>query len=553
MHRFGSQHPATGCAMLGEGMQISWRNAELSVTSALVYRFEAFELDPGRFELRQAGRAVHLEPQVLSLLILLVSNAERLVSKDEVVEKIWNGRAISDAAIASRVKQARRALDDDGEAQRLIRTVHGKGFRFVGSVGYASAGKSAVAPGTSPPEVVPDDRPSIAVMPFRVLGEAGPLAFAADALADELIGDLARLRWLLVIARTSTFRFRGQDPDCGEIGAALNVRYCLTGTLQCDPGRVALSVELARTSDSAVIWAERFTAGRDELHLLQQEILANLVARLEIRIVRQEVELARSRRVSALDAWSAYHLGLDHMFRFNQSDNARAAVLFEQALGLNPHFSRALSGLSFTCFQDRFLQYSDGGDGMGQRARRLAEQALACDPLDPFAHLNLGRALWFEDAVPESLDRLTECIALSPNYAQAIYSKAWAEMTQGDGASSDAHALLALRLSPLDPLRYAMLAVRSVSALLQSDTGKAADLGEMAARSPGAHKHIAVIAAVATQADGRTGQATQWLARAREMDPAVSPASFFRSFPFVRSAGRERIEKAFADLGFQSP
>ncbi|MCX7033755.1 MAG: winged helix-turn-helix domain-containing protein [Arenimonas sp.] len=520
---------------------------------SIIYRFETFELDPGRFELRHGGQAIAVEPQVLSLLILLVANAERLVSKDEVAEKIWNNPGTSDATIASRVKSARRALGDDGDQQRLIRTVHGRGFRFVGSVGYAGAPEPAATAAAGRPEPATDDRPSIAVLPFRVVGEAGPLDVVADALADELITDLARLRWLLVIARTSTFRFRGKDTDCGEIGAAFNVRYCLTGTLRSRADRVTLSVELARTRDSAVVWAEQFTAGLDELPLLQQEILASLVAKLEVRIVQQEVDLARRVPLSGLDAWSSYHLGLDHMFRFNQADNGHAAALFERALALNQNFSRALSGLSFTCFQDSFLQYSGSGEDMARRARALAEQALACDPLDPFAHLNLGRSLWFEKAVPESLERLAQCIALSPNYAQAIYSRAWAEMTQGDAANSDAHAALALRLSPLDPLRYAMLAVRSVSALFQGDSGTAADLGETAARSPGAHKHIAVIAAITTHADGRSAQAAQWLARARQMDAGVTPASFFRSFPFAPSEGRERIERSFRELGFRAP
>ena len=534
--------------MLEDGMEIWWRNAGLSSIPSLTYRFESFELDPGKFELRENGEARHLEPQVLSLLILLASNADRLVSKDEIVEKIWDGRIVSDAAISSRVKTMRSALGDDGRQQRLIRTVHGRGFRFQGRVKYGSATMAALPLDSPRMRETVDERPSIAVMPFRLLGDPGPLSFVADAFADELIADLARLRWLLVIARASTFRFRDKDPGCEEIGAALNVRYCLTGTLQGGRDRVTLSIELARTSDSAVIWAEQFTAGRDELQDLRREILAALVAKLEARIVQQEVELARRTPDIALGAWSSYHLGLDHMFRFSKADNARAAALFERALGLDPHFSRALSGLSFTCFQDCFLQYSPEGEAMGQRARMFAERALQCDPLDPFAHLNLGRSLWFDNAVSESLDRLDACIALSPNYAQAIYSKAWAEMTQCDAAGSDGNAALALRLSPLDPLRYAMLAVRSVSALLREDFETAADLGERAARSPGAHKHIAVIAAVAAHASGRADRAAEWISRARQHDPHVTPASFFRSFPFVRSAGRELIEQGLSDL-----
>ncbi|MGF7149369.1 TolB-like protein [Sphingomonas zeicaulis] len=520
----------------------------LSSSSSLIFRFDAFELDLGRFELRADGQPRHLQPQVLQLLLLLAGNADRLVGKDEIVEKIWGGRFISDAAIASRVKAARQALGDDGQAQRFIRTIHGRGFRFTHPVTFDAGPPGAFAVRSDRVSPAAEERPSIAVLPFRVIGDAGPLAFVAEALADELIADLSRLRWLLVIARASSFRFRDRDVDCAEIGAALNVRYCLTGTAAVAVDRVTLSVELARAVDGALLWADRFTAGQGELQALRHEILAEIVAHLETRIVRDEVDRARRMPDAALDAWSSYHLGLDLMFRFNRADNARAAALFDRALGFDPDFSRALSGLSFTCFQDCFLQYSDDGPAKADRARALAERALHSDPLDPFAHLNLGRALWLDGAMTDSIERLGACIALSPNYAQAIYARAWAEMTQG-GVDSDDHAALALRLSPLDPLRYAMLAVRSVNALLAGDVVGAAEWGERAARSPGAHKHIALIAALGTHAAGQGDRAAMWVERARLLDPQVTGAAFLRAFPFAPSAGREGIERALRAIG----
>jgi hypothetical protein len=326
------------------------------------------------------------------------------------------------------------------------------------------------------------------------------------------------------------------------------VRYCVTGTLEQASSRILLSVELARTADNAVIWNERVTATPDELQDLRQEMLSRLAANIEGSIVQQEIETARRTPEVAQGAWSSYHRGLDYMFRFNKRDNSKAAALFERALMIDPHFSRALSGLSFTCFQDCFLQYSNRGAEMAQRARSLAEQAVQCDALDPFAHLNLARSLWFENALPESIDRLAGCIELSPSYAQAIYSKAWAEMTQCNVAESDKNAALALRLSPLDPMRYAMLAVRAVSALLTGECDRAADLAEQAARSPGAHKHIAVIAALATYASGRNDRAFDWVSRAREFDPELNGASFLRSFPFAPSSGRDIIERILKDL-----
>lgn len=527
----------------------------MPATAAITYCFDGFELDPGKFELRGAGGAIHLEPQVLSLLILLASNPDRLVSKDELIEKIWGGRFISEAAVSARIKSARRALDDDGKQQRFIRTVHGKGFRFVAKVTFVQAGgdqrAAALAPLAAPPlpVVEADGRPSIAVLPFSLTGGGAGMAFVADALADELITDLSRLRWLLVIARGSSFRFREAEIDHREIGGALNVRYCLSGRIEAQDNKLTISVELTRTSDSAVIWAERFASYLDELPDVRRDVVAAILANLELRIPQHEAQQVRGRPADTLDAWSAFHLGLDRMFRFNRADNAHAAQLFERALAQDPDFGRALGGLSFTRFQDAFLQYSPRRDEVAAQARAYAEQALQCDGLDPFAHFNMGRSLWLDGGIAESVERLDMAIGLSPNYAQAIYSKAWAEMTQCNAAASDGDAVLALRLSPLDPLRYAMLAVRSVNAAMRGDYDAAADLGERAARSPGAHKHIAVIAALGTSLAGQADKAAHWTARAQQQDPGLSQAAFLRAFPFAPSAHRETIEATLRGLG----
>jgi TolB-like protein len=518
----------------------------------MIYRFDRFELDPGRFELRAGGQPQPVEPQVLELLILLAANPDRLVTKDEIVERIWHRRFVSDSAVSSRIKSARRAIGDDGAAQRLVRTVHGKGFRFVGEVAFVSDAQpwaETVAASAAGEAQRHGRQPSIAVLPFRAAADGGRLALVADALADEIIADLARLRWLLVIARGSSFRFRGRDIDCREVGNALHVDYCLAGSIEENRGHLTIAVELLRTSDGGLLWAERFSAGAAEIGDVRWEIVTAIVANLKLRIAHEEADRARTQLEAALDAWGAYHLGLDHMFRFNRTDNVHAAVLFERALSLSPNFSRALGGLSFTRFQDAFLPYSSDPAACAAEARALAERALLCDPLDPFAHLNLGRSLWLDGDMSASIERLGESIALSPNYAQAVYSKAWAEMTQCDPASSDPHAELALRLSPLDPLRYAMIAVRSLNALLSGDYESAAQLGERAARSPGAHKHIAVIAALADRLAGRDEGAARWVARAREQDPDLTAGVFLRSFPFAPSAGRETIEGALRDLG----
>src|SRR5687768_4551851 len=308
----------------------------------VIYRFAEFELDLARVELRAQGAVRALEPQVFALLALLIENRDRLVLRDEILEKVWDGKVVSDSALASRIKSVRQALGDDGKSQRFIRTLHGQGFRFVADVRAAQGGTTiAAGAGTVVSEATATRtahvlsklaKPSIAVLPFRLVGDAGPYSAIAEALPDELIIDLARLRWLFVTARGSSFRLRASDTDMGEIGRLLGVRYCLAGTVEILGTTLAVSVELIDTRDTGIVWAERFHGSLDDIHRFRDDIRSSVLSALEIQIPQHEAALARLGVSEDLDAWSAYRLGLQHMYRFNRQDNAVATGLFQRAV-----------------------------------------------------------------------------------------------------------------------------------------------------------------------------------------------------------------------------
>ncbi|HUD91904.1 winged helix-turn-helix domain-containing protein [Sphingobium sp.] len=519
----------------------------------MIFRFDCFELDTARFELRRGGATIHLEPQVLSLLSLLVANADRMVSKDEIVEKIWNNRIVSEAAIAARIKSARKAIGDDGQRQHLIRTIHGKGFRFAGQIGFADA-PAAIAPILTERAAAPTDglrdRPSIAVLPFRLVGASDDAAFVADALADELIADLARLRWLFVIARGSSFRFRHDQLDFPQLGRTLGVRYCLTGAITFSGNRISCVTDLVETESGGIVWAGRHEEDMANIHAIRRDIVANMVATLEISIAQNEAQRVRCQDIGQMSAWSAYHIGLDHMFRFNRADNEVAGRLFDRAVETAPDFARACAGKSFTHFQNAFLGYRADHSAEAAAAYRLAERAVQLDRLDPFCHFNMGRSLWLEGDLTGSIDWLEQATTISPSYAQGVYSKAWARTLAGDAVAGEENASLALALSPLDPLRYAMIATCALSRLMLGDHENAALLAERAARSPGAHKHIAVIAALSTHMAGQAESAQRWRGFVRQIAPDFSGRDFLRSFPFAPTMVREMIERGLRDLGF---
>jgi TolB-like protein/DNA-binding winged helix-turn-helix (wHTH) protein/Tfp pilus assembly protein PilF len=526
----------------------------------MIYRFGGFELDLARVELRMDGAACPVEPQVFALLALLVENRDRLVSKDEIIEKVWDGRIVSDSAVASRVKSARKAIGDDGKNQRLIRTVQRRGFRFVGDVRpapsvelfpAAAAGRPA-GPGELAPvqPAIPDSRPSIAVLPFHFTGEAGPYGGFADALPHELIVELSRLRWLFVTARGSSFRLRAPDVDLGEVGRLLGVRYCLTGTMEVARRNLAVTVTLVDTRDGGVLWADRYAGPVGDVHRVREEIRGRILTALEIQIPIHEAALARLRGTEDLDAWSAYHLGLHHMYRFNRTDNAAATALFQKSVTLDPGFARAHAGLSFVHFQTAFMRHTDDLAGEVDLARRYAERAVELDSQDPFVNFTMGRTYWLQGDLEGGLAWLERATSLSPNYAQGIYARAWTETLAGRGLLGREHVDLAMRLSPLDPLYYAMQGTRAFTHIVQGEDAQAAYWAERAARSPGAHVLIAMIAAAAHVLAGNMPHAESWAANVRERNATLTREDFFRSFPMKSETARSRVSTALERCGF---
>jgi TolB-like protein len=522
----------------------------------MLYRFAGFELDLAAGELRAEGNTRSLEPQVFALLALLVDNSDRLVSKEEIVEKVWDGRPISDAAISSRIKAARAALGDDGRTQRFIKTLHRKGFRFVAAV--ETQPRFTVAPRPHSQASVetlvqqPDHltQPSLAVLPFRVLGDTKHSAAIASALPDELISELAKLRWLFVTARGSAFRIGAASSGFAAIGQTLGVRYCLSGSVELSRGALSIVVHLMDALDESVIWADRFHGRIDDVHMMREQIYGQVLTALDVRIPVREAARARLLAPEALDAWSAYHLGLQHVYRFNRRDNAIAEQLFERALALDRGFARAYAGLSFVHFQSSFMRYSNDVQAATLQARRFAETGLQYDPFDPFINFTMGRSYWLDGNLDAGIGWLERAAEICPNYAQALYALAWTQTIAGHPAEGRPRVDLAMRLSPIDPLYYAMLATRALTHLTKGEDAEAADWAERGARSPGAHVLIAMIAAGIQAIQGNNTRAEIWAANVKERSPTLTHKGFFHAFPIKHSPTRERFDDALKRLGF---
>lgn len=543
-------------------MEISWRflgaPAGLIYAKPMIYTFGSIELDLAKAELRDNGELRPVEPQVFALIAYLAEHRDRMVSRDELFEKLWEGRVVSDSALASRIKSARRAVGDDGRAQAIIKTVHGKGLRFVAAVRMrpAQATVTPTAIGGDPGKKSPDGgldatcRPSIAILPFRSTGAADDWSAIADGLPHDLITELARLRWLFVVARGSSFRLRGDDVDPHEVRRILGVRYCLSGAVEVSGNHLIVTTELVDTGAGDVVWGERYTGNLQDVHAMRDEIRASILASLEIQIPLHEASRARLISPENLDAWSAYHLGLQHIYGFNKRDNALAAELFGRAVDLDAAFARAYAGLSFVHFQTAFLRQTDDIADSVQRARDYAQRGVDLDPLDPFVNFTMGRTYWLDGDLDRSQAWLERATSLSPNYAQGIYAQAWTEFMAGTTDRARQHVDFAMQLSPLDPLYYAMLSLRGLTHIAAEDDQVGAQWAEQGARSPGAHPLIAMIAAAAQALAGNTEQARKWASEVRDRNPMLTRDDFFSAFPMRSDSMRKRVKTALESLGF---
>jgi TolB-like protein len=476
----------------------------------MVHVFGDHRLDVSARELWHGATLVRLEPQVFDLLCLLVENRERVVTREEIIARIWGGRFVSDAAVSSRIKSARQAIGDDGERQCFIRTHHGVGFRFVGDATIPRPGERAAAEALAGKAV---SRPSIAVLPFQMMGADGQ--YIADALPHDLIVELSRLRWLTVIARGSSFHFRGLDATADRVKAALGVRYLLAGSVDIQGRSLAVMIELSDTDDGAIVWSEIYRGRIDAVHDIRAGIAAAVVAALELQIPIAE----------------------------------RAAALFQQAIDREPSFARAHAGLSFAHFESAFLRFASDREKAAALARHAAETSLALDPLDPFCNLVMGRAAWLTGDLDAALPWLDRAIELNPNYAQGKYSSAWTRTLLGEGATGRALVDAATALSPLDPLLYGMLGVRAFSHIVLDEPAEAACWGERAARAPRAHPLIALIAAVGHGLNGDGERAKHWAHAAAARQPGIDGAAFFQAFPFRDVRTRSRIERTLRMVG----
>jgi adenylate cyclase len=419
------------------------------------YIFENYVFDVGRHELLRGSTRVEVEPGVLDLLRYLIENRERVVSKDDLIEHVWNGRIVSESTMTSRITAARHAIGDTGSEQRLIRTVARKGVRFVGEV-RESGGTDAPTVGPPPVAASLPDKPSVAILPFANLSGDPAQDYFSDGISEDIITELSRFSELFVIARNSSFQYKGKAIDVRQIARELGVRYLLEGSVRHADERVRISAQLVDAQTGAHRWAERYDRRIEDIFSVQDEVAQTVASVLSIQINRAEADRALLKPPTTWEAHDYFLRGNAAQTRFlsrftlNDLDDARA--LLQRSIDLDPSYARAYAMLASSHIDAYLTGVNDEYRTQAalDRAFALARTAVEIEPGLPLAHAHLADVHLFRREYDDALATWGRVFELNPNFTDFRYGRALNFAGKfGDGlAAIKRH----LRLDPFAPM-----------------------------------------------------------------------------------------------------
>jgi TolB-like protein len=506
----------------------------------LRYQFEDFCLDAELRELRRGRDVVALEPQVFDLLEYLIRNRERVVSKDDLIAVVWNGRIVSESALTTRINAARSAIDDSGQQQRLIRTLPRKGIRFIGNVREHSVSPATQGASTATTPPLPD-APSIAVLPFTNMSGDPEREHFADGITEDIITALSRFRSLFVIARSSTFTYKYKVVEVKQVARELGVRYVLEGSVRTAGGRVRITAQLIDAETGGHVWAERYDRPIQEIFAIQDEITDMIAATMEPEIGAAERERARRKPPEHLGAWEQYQRGMWHLLRRNREDLATAQTFLRHAIELDPSFATPHAALALSCFfQITHGFTAEPADTLDELFAE-ASQAVVLDPKDALSHTALGLAFMERRDYSASLSEHQIALRLNLNSSLARWAFGYglhrAERLEEALEQFDA----ALRLSPRDPGLWSYLTLKASTLYLLRQYEEAVRFAREAARHSTAdliwpYVHLAA-------ALGQLSRTTEALGAVEELckrRPGLT-VSGVRSWPHNRSRSEPQL------------
>jgi TolB-like protein len=503
------------------------QNVRLDALSpmATIHIFGPFRLDAEAKILFRGAQPTALGQRAVVLLRLLLERAGAPVSKDALIETAWPGLAIEDANLTVQIATLRRVLEEVAGGASWIETLPRRGYRYVGPAVTTSDLRGDANLPISPALALPD-KPSVAVLPFSNLSGDEEQEYFADGMVDDIINGLSRIKWLFVIARNSTFAYKGRATDVKQVGRDLGVRYVLEGSVRKAADRVRIIGQLIDAATGALVWAERYDRKFEDIFALQDEIALSVLGAIEPSLRRAEVERVKRKRPDSLDAYDLLLQALPGAYSVMPASVSKALVSLDRALTIEPAYAAA-HGYAAFCHHSLYVR---GGLREENRAAsiRHADAAIAYGDDDSVALTLAGFSVGMDGHDrAAAFTAFESALALSPSSGLTYILGAAVLSWAGEAERTIEWAEQALRLSPFDPLKFISYRALALAQFLRGRYQAAADAARMAVQfNPGfSSSHMLLAAPLAKL--GRHDEAEAGVARLMEREPTFRLSKLF--------------------------
>jgi len=525
---------------------------------AATYILGPFRLDAETDTLFRGGEPVSLGHRAVALLRVLVERRGIPVSKDALMEAAWAGLTVEEANLAVQIAALRRVFGEEPGGENWIETLPRRGYRFVGPVSIPKQGPVTVAPQAPTLPIAPGssnptlpDRPSIAVLPFQNMSGDPEQEYFADGMADEIITALSRFRSLFVIARNSSFTYKGRAVDVKQVSRELGVRYVLEGSVRKAGNRVRFTGQLIDATSGGHIWADRFDGALEDVFDLQDQVTARAVGAIEPRLQRAEIERAGRKPTESLDAYDYFLRGMASFHLHNRDSLVEAVRLFARATELDPNYASPYGMASWSGALRNMYGWMVDREREIADAVRLARRAVALGKDDETALWSGGLSLaYLGKEVEAGAAYIDRALLLNPNLAASWNASGWVRMYLGESASAIEHFERAIRLSPLDPLTYFAFTGMAFAHACAGRYDESVSWATKALHEQPSNAQALRVAAIAYALSDRMVDARAAMARLREVDPTLRLSNLDRVVaPLRRAEDRERYIESLRKAG----
>jgi len=535
----------------------------------MIYQFGPFKVDDTLFEVWRDDTRLEAQPQVIELLIMLVENHDRVVTREEIFDHIWKDRVVSDTTLSSRIKSIRKLLGDDGVQQKFIRTIHGRGFRFHAEVAtterktfdrFLHSVTYPVEPNNFQvsTQISPDtyevmtgerfelpDKPSIAVLPFQNMSGESEQEYFADGMSEDIITALSRVPDLVVIARNSTFVYKSRTVDVRQVGRELGVRHVLEGGIRRNGNQLRITAQLVDTLSGDHVWAERYDRKLDDIFAVQDEITHKIVVELHVKLVSGEISRLVATGTNSVAAWELVIRAGSLTDSQVRDDTIAAKQLLRQALHLDSNYSTAWTMLGWVYWGESVWKWCSEPEESMQKAFDAAQKAISTDINFPGGYSLLGNIHMVRGETNQAIAMNEKAVELAPSNSLALSQLSNVLIDSGRLKEGIQKMPRAIRLCPFPPVWY--LSVLGAGFHLNGDNEAAISvLGRAADQEPNSVLSRLWLASTLGEI-GRLDEARALSNRVLEIEPDFSAVSWANSF---KSKSHARLKSNMLAAGF---